>query len=510
MSFAGTETEREIGNSSSKKLIPVAVLWGATLVAGLGFLWLQDGFNAGLGEFYLIPWAILAGIVILAPSIIIYFGGKMDVFHPLVFGVWTYIFPAFVLGAVILAFGWSDPYYLTFVENPQYNLPLSLFYVVLGYVSIVAGFYFPLNKFFVLRLERILPDWEWCPEEVLFPGILLMAFGIGFNILGFVQGLLGFQRIDEFGLFDGLLFFLTIIYTIGNLLLWLAIFQTKSRNSLFYILVGLLILMIPMKMALQGSRGSLMLSVLPVAMAFWYSGRRLKWQHTVAFAGVLFLAVSIGIVYGTSFRNIKGSEARTEAGDYLGQISETVDYISRTDTTKLVESSMMTLFERIENLSSLGVVVANYEKLESYEESYGLKNNIYNDLVTSFVPRFVWPDKPSTSDARAYSDLYFSYGENSFAITPFGDLLRNFGVIGIPLGMFIIGIYFKIIYSTLIDTATPQIWKKMAYFPLLTVVSYEAFYATVFPSMIRVLVVLFACLLFVRFLTPKTNIRQSV
>ncbi len=503
MSLVTPNTNQEIGTGNSKKLIPVAVLWGLTLIAAAAFLWMQDGFGEGLGQYYLLPWAVLAGIAILAPGTIIYFGGKMDVFHPLIFGVWTYIFPAFVLGAVILSFGWSDPYFLTFVENPEFNLPLSLSYVVLGYLSIVAGFYFPVNKVLLARIEGILPDWELSPEDVFLPGVLLMAFGIGFNILGFVQGVLGFQRIDEFGLFDGLLFFLTIIYTIGNLLLWLAVFQTKSRNGLFYVLIGLLIVMIPMKMALQGSRGSLMLSVLPVAMAFWYSGRRLKWQHTAGFATVLFLAISIGIVYGTSFRNIKGSEARTEAGDYVGQISETVDYISRTDTTRLIESSMMTLFERIENLSSLGVVVANYEKLEAYEESYGLKNNIYNDLVTAFIPRFVWPDKPSTSDARAYSDLYFNYGDNSFAITPFGDLLRNFGVIGIPIGMFIIGIYFKLIYSSLIETETPRIWKKMAYFPLLTVVSYEAFYATVFPSMIRILVVLIACLLLVRFLTPK-------
>ena len=76
-----------------------------------------------------------------------------------------------------------------------------------------------------------------------------------------------------------------------------------------------------------------------------------------------------------------------------------------------------------------------------------LKNNIINDLLTSLIPRFVWADKPNTSDPRAYSDLYFDYGENSFAITPFGDLLRNFGVIGIPLGMLIIGIYLRIIYS---------------------------------------------------------------
>jgi hypothetical protein len=162
----------------------------------------------------------------------------------------------------------------------------------------------------------------------------------------------------------------------------------------------------------------------------------------------------------------------------------------------------------VENLSSLGVVVANYEKLASYEASYGLENNIVNDLYTSFIPRFVWADKPPTSDARAYSDLYFNFGENSFAISPFGDLLRNFGPVGVPLGMMILGIYLRLIYSTLIDTPYPAMWKKVAYFPLLTLVSYEAFYATIFPSVVRNCFVLIISLFIVN-LIVKGKLRSN-
>jgi len=111
-------------------------------------------------------------------------------------------------------------------------------------------------------------------------------------------------------------------------------------------------------------------------------------------------------------------------------------------------------------------------------------------MYTAFIPRFVWNDKPPTSDARAYSDLYFNYGENSFAISPFADLLRNFGPIGVPLGMLVLGFYMRFIYATLIDTPNPSIWKKVAYFPLVTLVSYEAFYATILPGAIRLMFIL--------------------
>lgn len=486
-------------------LFPVLVLWGLVFVAILVFLWAQGGFGVG-SDYYLIPWSIIAGVAVLAPPAYIFRKSGFDLFHPLIFAVWSYIFPAFVLGGFILAFGLSNPFFLSFIENPEFNIPFSLFIVVFGYLSVVLGFYLPSNKYLVKRMDKVVPDLDWEPQNVWLPGIALMFIGIGFNILGFLQGVLGYQRIDETGIFDGLLFFLTLIYLIGNLLLWLAIFQSKQKTGAYYLVLFLLVIMVPLKMALQGNRGSLFSSVLPIAMAFWYSGRRLKWQHSVVFGGVLFLAISIGIVYGTTFRMIKGSEARINAGDYVGQITETIDYISRTDTGRLILESSTTLFERLENLSSLAVVVSNYEKLEAYEASYGLKNNIYNDLLTAFIPRFVWPDKPSTSDPRAYSDLYFSYGDNSFAITPFGDLLRNFGLFGIPLGMMIVGMYLRLIYSLMIETEEPRIWKKMAYYPLLTVVSYEAFYATMFPSLLRTGVVLVLCILLITFLTPVRDL----
>lgn len=198
------------------------------------------------------------------------------------------------------------------------------------------------------------------------------------------------------------------------------------------------------------------------------------------------------------------------AGDYFGQVGATFEYLGREDPVKLAGDSAQALADRIENLSSVAVVVANYEKLAPYEASYGLENNILNDLYTSFIPRFFWTDKPPTSDTRAYSDLYFNYNENSFAISPFADLLRNFGPIGVPLGMLLLGVYLRFIYAALIDTPNPAMWKKVAYFPLLTIVSYESFYATIFPSVIRIIFVLALSLLLVNLLIrTKTGSERS-
>lgn len=488
--------------------LPAMIVWAVMILSILAFFWVSSDFSFYAERYYLLPWCFLATLVVLSPSLYLLSKKQFDPYHPLVFGVWTYIFPAFIFGGVILAFGWSDPYYLAYIENPTYNLPLSLVYVMIGFIGLIVGYVLPVGNYISDKLEPRMPKWEWNPNEIWIPGILLLIAGMGFNLIGFIQGLIGFQRVDEIGLFDGLLFFLAIILTEGSLLLWLGIFSTRHKTGLYYIGLFVLLGMIPLRMALHGNRGSLLTMVVAIGFAFQYSGRRLTFKHTVILGIVLAAAVFIGMIYGTAFRNIKGSEARANAGDYVGQVEATMDFLLTKDTGAIIVEGANTLAERIDNLSALGVAVANYEKLAPYESSFGIENNIVNDLSTSLIPRFLWADKPPTSDARAYSDLYFNYSENSFAVTPFGDLLRNFGPFGVFWGMIIIGLYFRVIYTLFIKTKSPAIWKKIAYFILLTVVSFEAFYATIFPTFVRSAFILGFSLLFVNIIIKR--IRVSV
>ncbi len=484
-------------------LIPILLLWGVGAVLLFSFVWYENGLSDSIKGFYLLPWVAFAGIAVLAPTAYLAYKGRFDPFHPLTFAAWSYVFPAFVVGGVIIAFDLVNPFFMSFIDDPKYNLPLSLVYVAIGFIGLTVGFFLPIGRFISDKIEPRLPKWQWTPHQVWVPGVMLMIAGIGVNLIGFVQGIMGYQRLNEVGIFDASLFFLLTLLSEGSMMLWLAVFGSKEKHGTYYLIFALLVIMIPLRMALLGSRGSLLVSVLIVAMAFQYSGRRLRFRSTVLLGVGLILAVFIGIIYGTSFRNIKGSESRIDAGDYVGQVGATLDYLSTEDPVVLLQSSSQALADRIENLSSLAVVVANYERLAPYEESYRLENNIVNDTLTSFIPRFIWNDKPPTSDARAYSDLYFNYGENSFAISPFGDLVRNFGPIGIPLGMLLLGIYLRIIHATLIDTANPAMWKKVAYFPLLTLVSYEGFYATIFPSIVRTAFILVVSLFLVNLLAKR-------
>jgi hypothetical protein len=508
MAFSGVQNTQKLGFGGSM-LGPVLLLWGLVFFIGFGFIWYSNEIGTTYRNFYVLPWVFIAAIVILAPSAYLYWKGRFDLFHPLVFAAWSYLFPAFVVGGVIVAFDWVEWFFISFIEDPQYNIPLTLVYISIGFLGLTAGYFLPVGRWFAERIEPLMPKREWHPDQVWLAGYVLIILGSGLNIFGFLQGLLGFQRNIEIGAFDGLISFLVIVLTVGGLILWLAVFTTKQRSGIFYLTIGLLLALIPLRMALLGSRSSLIIGLLPIAFAFYHSGRKIKWQYTAIFGFVATLALLIGVAYGTSFRNIKGSEARVGAGDYMGQAAATVDYLLDEDPAIVFGDTIQALANRVENLTSVAIVVSNYEKLAPYEAAYGLENNILNDLYTSFIPRFLWPEKPTTSDPRAYSDLYFSYGDNSFAISPFADLLRNFGPIGIPIGMMFLGFYLRFIYAALIETPFSTMWRKVAYFMLLTVVSYEAFFAIIFPSVIRTVFIIGVALILANLLLTRRNVPNA-
>lgn len=482
---------------------PALALWGVGLLAVVVLLWLTTDISGIFPNFFLLPWVVLAGAVILAPSAWLIYKGRFDFFHPLVFATWSYIFPAFVIGGLIVAFDLVEWYFLSFIEDPRYTLPLSLVYISIGFAGLTAGYFMPVGRWLSNIAEKRAPKWEWRPERFWIAGLVLLAIGSGVNILGFLQGILGFQRNIDIGSFDAALYFLLTLLTMGTVLLWLSVFSTKQRTGMFYIILMLLILFIPLRMAFMGSRGGLIVGLLPIVFAYYHSGRKIKLKSTLIFATLAMVALIVGSAYGTIFRNIKGTEASVAVESYSEMVLDTFDHMLAADPGVILTETSNALIARVENLTSVAVVVSNYEKLAPYEAAYGLENNIINDLFGALIPRFLWTNKPPTSDARSYSDLYFNFGDNSFAVTPFGDLLRNFGPIGIPFGMMLLGFYLRFIYSSLIETPLSSIWRKTCYYVLLTVVSYEAFYATLFPSIVRVIFVIVIGLCIIRFLLPK-------
>ncbi len=488
-------------------LLPILIIGAIIFAVGLSVLVLTDDSANPFKQMYLLPWSLLVGAVISAPSVYLFYKGRFNLFHPLVFAAWSYFFPAFFLGSLILASGLSQPYFLTFVEDERYNLPLTMVYVALGYAGLTIGFALPFGRNIGKKINGWLPNPQWKAKEVFFPGLLLLAIGLANVILGYVYGILGYQKVDVIGAYDGLLFLLTLIWYEASFLLWLSIFRTKKLNFGHYLIIGLLIFLSLTKSAYQGNRGSILQVCILIICAFVFSGKQIQLKFRILGGAFLTLAVLIGIFYGTAFRSVKQSEAQVGISEYTEYILDTFDKVLDQDAGDSLSQGLTAMAERLDAVSSLAVVVSNYEKLAPYEESYGLDNNILNDSIYFFIPRPLWLEKPVASDSHKYGDLYFNYSENSFTITPMGDLLRNFGPYGVPLGMIFLGFVIRVFYSTLVENRDFSFWRSTLFYMLLTSINYESFYGSIFPYLIRVGFISLVGLLIVWFFIkgkPKT------
>jgi hypothetical protein len=73
----------------------------------------------------------------------------------------------------------------------------------------------------------------------------------------------------------------------------------------------------------------------------------------------------------------------------------------------------------------------------------------YLSLIGSFVPRFLWPDKPTKELGQAFGHRYGYVGQRdeatAFNLPILVEFYLNFGLSGVVLGMALVGIIYHIV-----------------------------------------------------------------
>ncbi len=480
-----------VGQSSNRPLqerafAPGLLLMACSVALTLLFFTLSSDLVESFPLLYLLPWVLALGVVLITPSLILLYRGKLKFYDPLVFATWVYFFPSFVIGGLTLASGWSQPYYLTYVQDAEYNLPYTVVLIMLGFAGLAAGYFSPLGSKPGAVLARYLPTRDFDTPVFLVPGLFLLILGTLNTVFAFFLGFFGYQKLETIESYGGIVFLITLFWLQGSFILLFFLFR-RGKVDLTSLMVGLLLFATMVGRALfSGSRAALLQAFLIVILAFLLAGKKLNFRRAMAAGIILPSCVIVGMIYGSTFRDVKGTESRVSVGEYTESVFETFDEVGRWDLAASLEFALTGLAARLDTLSTVAVVVSSYEQLQPYEESYGLDNNIWKDITTFFIPRIIWNDKPVASEPRKYSDLYFNYGDNSFAITPMADLLRNYGPIGVPIGMFIFGIIIRFIYRSLIEDQPRTMWRASLYFMLLLAISYEGFYGLLIPYLFKV------------------------
>lgn len=486
------------------KLLPILSVWLIALVSAVVFFIAEsDGLNP-VKHYFLVPWVILTAAVVAAPVIYLWSKNKFKIYHPLVHSACFTFVPAFIIGGLILANNWSEPYFLSLIQDPKNDLPFTMVIIMLGFAGLTFGYFLPLGKIVGSKIGNLLPEWNWQTEKLFVPCYVLLMIGLINTVFAYISGSLGYQKVDETAIFNGLIFIMTLLWAEASFLFWVVLFRRNKIDQRAVIAGTVLISVAIVKALYGGGRGGFVVIFITVMLAFFMAGRQFNLKQ--AFLGVSLLIISLiaGMIYGSTFRNLKGTEDQIGMGQYTETIFKTFDTIIAGDGVKNLEQGFAGLAERLDAVSSLAVLVSNYEQLAPYEESYGLDNNIWKDTITFIIPRVIWQNKPVASEPRKYSELYFNYGENSFIITPMGDLLRNFGVPGVFLGMVLVGFFLRSMYVAMIENKEFSYWRVTLYFMLLTSISYEGFYGAILPLLTKIGLISVIGLIIVHFVYKKT------
>jgi hypothetical protein len=302
-------------------------------------------------------------------------------------------------------------------------------------------------------------------------------------------------------------------------LLWFAIFSAPQLDRR-YIAVGVTLLtVLPLFAALASSRGYLFSAWAIAALACFTTGERPTFKTVASLVVIGVLSLTLGVAFGSALRALKEQgvivEARTQTEQQAKGATETsrrntaaplsVEEIARIAqrhisvgqqlelareaATTAASGGMMArtlrgVASRLNTLTQLTVVVANHKALAgSLPRTLG--SGIWIGIATALIPRAIWLNKPVIGDPENYGAYFFGFSTNSFAVTPFGDLLINFGPLAIVPGMFVLGVLMRVLYTALIEQSPGAAGRAAIYALLLSQLSMEGYYGTIVPWLLR-------------------------
>jgi hypothetical protein len=502
---------RAIDVEIGRRMRRLLLLGALTLLAGAApwLVGLDPGSAGPFSRAALLPYAALpiaamGGAIAAVPRRPVF-----PVAHPVAFALWSYLAIFFGVGPVVFSLGGVSHIDPRLLAAPAHSYRLALVYVAIGIVGLAAGALAPSASRAGAWLVRRLPGRAWPPDALLAPGWGIVAVGTLFYVASVAVGVRGYQLKGVAGASDAAIVFLSSLLTLGQFLVWLAIFRSRLTSRFVWSAV-LLVALLPVLLALSGSRGFLFSHWVVLVLAYFLAGRPPTLRSLAGLTLVGALSVALGLVYGTAFRLTKSDSppptaapapvaaapltteqrvARDQRPVALDeQAALALDSARMGPLGRALEVIPASVAARLDTISSLAVLVDREATLRPRLPAT-LRHGILLGLATAVVPRAVWRDKPIVGDIRAYGRLFFGLESNAFAVTPMGDLILNFGAWSIPWGMALIGWLLAACYGTL-DERHPGVELRAAtYAVVLMAVSYEGFYATIVPGALRVVAV---------------------
>jgi hypothetical protein len=349
--------------------------------------------------------------------------------------------PFMVFLAVFYAFYYAVPVFLLrkfsidLFKNPvsDHAIELALAYSLLGLICMYAGYYGIVGRAVAEVLPRFTLRWR-DPRVVKQVGLVLAGVGIVLS-----SGTVGDRVPDEVA---ELLTYAGDLSLIG--ICALMALQLSGKLDLLTTTV-LWCVLIPLRFFSGMSAGSLGTALavgLTVIVIYATMRRKIPW-----------LVFAIGITFVFIIRPIEiPYRAMTGEGGVLADASTTTrmealgDLLYRATIGGAVSPQVFVeaCASRLAQFTIFGAVVEDTPGTVPY-----WKGKTYVPLLTKLIPRAVWPDKPEEMSGQEFGHRYdlisWENRNTSVNLPQLVECYVNFGVTGVIVGMFAIGLVYRML-----------------------------------------------------------------
>lgn len=413
-------------------------------------------------------YAIAAGLLLcfLVPAWNDWRRNQLDIFEPIhVLGLIYFIY--FGLGSLWLV---AEPE-LAYDYQLVAHVPRAALYVLLGYLSLLAGYYGPW------RGRRLLSRDESPRGSLLFlllPGVLGLAGSLA-SMVHHDRMLFG----QTLSVFMSSLSQLAPLFLFAWALLWLLLLAKRStfRQRLTWLILAPGAALVLYK-TFSNKTTIMSLLVIPV-LAMWYARRRVPWKTLL-----LLLLLLIFIVFPL-YNTYRVTDIHLE---HSKRLELTYRMVQDWDTEQYMTRSWGTFKARMAMINSVAVVVRDTPRWVPFAKG----ETIFMPTLTYFVPRVLWPDKPIQRTGREFADKFRVTGgldaSTTIASTVVGEMYWNFGLPGVLLGMALMGAMMRWIYRRYGESQALDPLRRALYLLLLlSLLHFDAAVASALVNLVRII-----------------------
>ena len=365
-----------------------------------------------------------------------------------------------------------EEYTIKLTPLPQDSLDKALLLAAVGLIMLLLSYYKLPGKSIGRYLPRI--SIYLNPQKAKFWAIILGFFGLGISYL-----ILIIHIPAQFGQIVLLLAQFSII-AIG--ILFILQLQGRLNRAGKLILWGVFLSLLLMLRLGTGAIAELLLIIIFMLLTYWCFRRKIPWKAAVG--GVLLIIVLLGV--RGEFREL------TWGGIYAGKspIEKSMFFAEMAFADR--ESPYLGYKFATTRLAHI-LPFAHVVDLTPKTVPYWM-GKTYQTLLWMPIPRIIYPDKPTKvlgqTFGHRYGLLHHSDYTTSYNFPQLVEMYANFGVMGVIIGMFIIGIIYRAIYEMLCHPKAGEGGILIGLFIFMGLVNIESDFSLVFGAVIYHIILL--------------------